>query len=201
MSAQDVVLGMAPAKLLRVNFVGELGWEVHHAIEYQNQIFDSLFEAGEDLGIKPFGIRAMDSLCIEKSYRMVGTELSIEYAALESGLERFVRLDKGDFVGREGLVEWQARGFANRFATLQVDGLQDADPLGNNPLYMDGEMVGRSTSGNYGFRLQKSIALAMIQPSLTDVGTELEIEVLGERYAATVVPESPWDGGNVRLRE
>ncbi len=98
----------------------------------------------------------MDSLRVEKSYRMIGTELSIEYAALESGLDRFVNLDKGDFTGRTGLLEWHQRGFANRFVTLAVDGLEDADAIGNNPLYVHGRMVGRATSGNYGFRLEQA---------------------------------------------
>ena len=155
-------MGLAPAKLLRLNFVGELGFEIHHGIEYQNVIFDALMEAGKDLGIAPFGIRAMDSLRIEKSYRMVGAELSIEYAALESGLDRFVRFDKGDFIGRNRLLAWQQRGFANAFVTLEVDGPADADPLGNNPLYVGKEMVGRATGGNYGFRVAKSLALAMV---------------------------------------
>ena len=196
----DATIGLAPVKLLRLNFVGELGWEIHHRIDYQNAIFDTLMAAGEDLGLKPFGIRAMDSLRMEKSYRMVGTELSIEYAALESGLDRFVRLDKGDFTGRSGLMAWQQRGFANAFVTLAVEGLDDADPLGNNPLYVGGEMVGRSTSGNYGFRLEKSLALAMVRPDLAAGESALEIEVLGERYAARVVEESPWDPDNARLR-
>ena len=200
LSAQDVSLGLAPAKLLRVNFVGELGWEIHHGIEFQTQIFDALVDAGEDLGLMPFGIRAMDSLRIEKSYRMVGTELSIEYSALESGLDRFVRLNKGGFVGREGLLAWQQRGFDNQFVTLEVDGPEDADPIGNNPLYADGEMVGRSTGGNYGFRLGKSLALGMLRPDLAAEGSKLEIEILGERYAAKVVAESPWDPNNERLR-
>ena len=200
LSAQDVSLGLAPAKLLRVNFVGELGWEIHHGIEFQTQIFDALVDAGEDLGLMPFGIRAMDSLRIEKSYRMVGTELSIEYSALESGLDRFVRLDTGGFVGREGLLAWQQRGFDNQFVTLEVDGPEDADPIGNNPLYADGEMVGRSTGGNYGFRLGKSLALGMLHPDLAAEGSKVEIEILGERYAAKVVAESPWDPKNERLR-
>ena len=102
LTGRDATIGLAPVKLLRLNFVGELGWEIHHGIEYQNTIFDALMDAGADLGLKPFGIRAMDSLRVEKSYRMIGTELSIEYAALESGLERFVNLDKGDFTGRTG---------------------------------------------------------------------------------------------------
>ena len=200
LTGKDAAIGLAPAKLLRLNFVGELGWEIHHGIEYQNTILDALMDAGSDLGLAPFGIRAMDSLRVEKSYRMVGTELSIEYAALESGLDRFVRLDKKAFAGRDGLLAWRDRGFANAFVTLAVDGPDDADPIGNNPLHVDGEMVGRATSGNYGFRLEQSLALAMVRPELAEVGTSLEIEILGERYAAKVIDESPWDPDNERLR-
>lgn len=198
--ARDTVVGMAPAKLMRVNFVGELGWEIHHPIEYQNAIFDTLVEAGDDLGLKPFGIRAMDSLRVEKSYRMVGTEMSIEYAALESGLDRFVHPDKGEFIGREALLAWQSSGFNNAFVTLAVDGPDDADALGNNPIYLDGELVGRATSGNYGFRLQQSLALAMVGPEFSAAGTQVEIEILGERYPASVIAESPWDPDNERIR-
>jgi dimethylglycine dehydrogenase len=90
LSGRQVMVGQAPVTAMRVNYVGELGWELHHDLEYQNHIFDALVDAGGDFGLKPFGIRAMDSLRYEKSYRMVGTELSIEYAAYESGLDRFV---------------------------------------------------------------------------------------------------------------
>ena len=200
LSGREATLGLSPVTLLRLNFVGELGWEIHHGIEYQNAIFDALMAAGEDLGLAPFGIRAMDSLRIEKSYRMVGAELSIEYAALESGLQRFVSLDKGDFTGRSGLLAWQQRGFANAFVTLEVDSPANTDPIGNNPLYIGNELVGRSTSGNYGFRLEQSLALAMVRPELASVGTRLEIDVLGERCPARVVGESPWDPKNARLR-
>ena len=200
LTGQDAAIGLAPAKLLRLNFVGELGWEIHHGIEYQNHIFDALVEAGADLNLKPFGIRAMDSLRLEKSYRMIGTELSIEYAAIESGLQRFVHADKGSFVGRDSLLAWQVRGFRNTFVTLEVHGVQDADPLGNNPLYVGDKLVGRSTGGNYGFRLGKSLALAMVQPEFSEVGTQLVIEVLGQHFDATVVPESPYDPENEKLR-
>ena len=200
LTGRDANIGLAPAKLLRLNFVGELGWEIHHGIEYQNVILDALLDAGGDLGLKPFGIRAMDSLRIEKSYRMIGTELSIEYAALESGLDRFVHPAKGDFTGRDGLLAWRERGFSNAFVTLSVDGPEDADPIGNNPLYIGGEMVGRATSGNYGFRLEQSLALAMVRPECTDEGSGFEIEILGERYPARVARESPWDPDNARLR-
>jgi len=200
LSARPINIGLAQAVAMRVNFVGELGWELHHPMECQNLIFDALFEAGADLDLKPFGIRAMDSLRLEKSYRMVGTELSIEYAALESGLDRFVRLDKGDFIGRDALLAWRDRGFANALVTLEVGGAGDADALGNNPLFHNGELVGRATSGGYGYRLGQSLALGMVNPQLSAPGTALEIEILGERRPATVVPESPYDPGNERLR-
>jgi dimethylglycine dehydrogenase len=201
LTGQEIVVGMAPAKALRVNFVGELGWELHHGLEYQNHIFDALMEAGADLGLAPFGIRAMDSMRLEKSYRLIGTELSIEYAAYESGLDRFVHPDKGDFLGRDALLRWREHGFSNAFVTLEMPDVTDADPLGNNPIYDGGgKLVGRATGGNYGFRLEKSLALAMVRPEFSGLGTELEMDILGTRHRVTVIPESPYDPENLRLR-
>ena len=200
LSAQEVMVGQAPATAMRVNYVGELGWELHHDIEYQNHIFDALMAAGADLGLKPFGIRAMDSLRYEKSYRMVGTEMSIEYAAHESGLDRFVHPDKGDFIGREALLAWRDKGFSNAFVTLEVHDVTDADALGNNPIYQGDALVGRATGGNYGFRIGTSLALAMVRPDLANVGTELRMTILGTDHKVTVIPESPYDPANERLR-
>ena len=201
LSGQMIDVGLAPVRAMRVNFVGELGWEFHHPIEMQNHIFDVLMKAGEPLGLKPFGIRAMDSMRLEKSYRLIGTEMSIEYAALETGLHRFVHLNKGDFIGRDGLTQWQARGFANQYVTLEVDGVDVADALGNEPLFNGGgEMVGRATAGGYGWRLGKSLALAYVKPELAEIGTELEIDILGKMHGCRVIPESPFDPENERLR-
>ena len=200
LSGRWVDVGLAPTLAVRVNFVGEMGWELHHPIEYQNHIFDALFAAGADLPLKPFGIRAMDMLRIEKSYKLVGQELSIEYAAMESGLQRFVAMDKGDFIGRDGLLQWQEKGFKWQSVTLEVHDIKDADPLGSNAIFKDGEMIGRATSGNFGPRLQKTIVLAMVPPSLAAVGTELSIDVLGEIHRATVLEESPYDPQNIILR-
>jgi dimethylglycine dehydrogenase len=201
LTAQDIVVGMAPVNAMRVNFVGELGWELHHPIEYQNHIFDALFAAGEDLGLQPFGIRAMDSMRLEKSYRMVGTELSIEYSAYESVMDRFVKPDKGDFLGRDALLAWQEAGMNNRLVMLEVHDVDDADALGNNALLKDGELVGRATGGGYGFRVGKSLALGMVKPELAEPGSKLEIEILGKTYDATVIPDSPFDPKNERLRD
>ncbi len=200
LSGRDIVVGLAPTLAMRVNFVGELGWELHHPLEYQNHIFDALMAAGGDFGLKPFGIRAMDAMRIEKSYRLVGTELSIEYAAYESGLHRFVRPEKGDFVGRDALLDWQRKGFANAFVTLEVHDVGDADVLGNNPFHRDGELVGRATGGGYGWRLGKSLALGFLRPDLAEPGTEVEVNVLGATHRATVLPESPFDPANERIR-
>jgi len=200
LSGQQIDVHLAPSLAMRVNFVGELGWELHHPIEYQNHIFDALFAAGAEFGLKPFGIRAMDAMRLEKSYRMVGTEMSIEYAAFESGLHRFVQMQKESFIGRDGLAAWQEKGFTNSFVTLEVKGTEDADALGGNPLYKDGKLVGRATSGGYGFRIKKSLALAMVSPELTEAGTVLEIDILGRRFDAVVIEESPFDPANEKLR-
>ncbi|HKX11415.1 MAG TPA: FAD-dependent oxidoreductase [Stellaceae bacterium] len=200
LSGKWISVGTARTRALRVNFVGELGWELHHPIETQNYIFDRLMEAGRDFGLKPFGIRAMDSLRLEKSYRLIPRELSIEYAALESGLQRFVQLDNRDFVGREGLLEWQRRGFKNQLVTMEVHGVADADARGSEPIYRGTELVGRATSGGFGWRVGKSLALAMVPPALATNGTELEISILGKRHRATIISESPFDPKNERLR-
>ncbi len=200
LSGQEISIGLAGCHALRLNFVGELGWELHHPLEMQNVIFDELMAAGAEFGIKPFGIRAMDAMRLEKSYRLIPRELSIEYAALESGLDRFMRLNKGEFIGSRVLAEWQARGFSWGFATLTVDGIEDADPRGNEAIYLGDELVGRATSGGYGWRIGKTIALAMLKPHLAVEGQKLEISILGKRYPATVVEESPFDPTNERLR-
>ena len=201
LNAREVELAGVPLKAMRVNYVGELGWELHHPIDRQNELFDALFEAGVSLDLQPFGIRAMDAMRLEKSYRMIGAELSIEYSAYESVLDRFVFPDKGDFLGREALLASQARGPDYLLATLEVLEVEDADALGNNALTLNGELIGRATSGGYGFRVDKSLALAMVRPERAAPGTRMEIDILGQRRPAVVVPESPFDPANERLRD
>jgi dimethylglycine dehydrogenase len=201
LTARNIVVNLAPVNAMRINYVGELGWELHHPIEYQNHIFDALIAAGEDLGLKPFGIRAMDSMRLEKSYRMVGAELSIEYSAYESAVDRFVHPDKGEFVGRDALLSRQASGLRYRLVTLEVLDVRDADALGNNALTLNGKLIGRATGGGYGFRIGKSLALGMVAPEFAATGQEMSIEILGEQYQARVLDESPFDSGNKRLRD
>ncbi len=185
---------------LRVNFIGELGWELHFPIEYANSLFEQIFAAGAEFGIAMAGMRAMESMRIEKSYRMWGTDLSIEYSPLEASLDRFVRMNKGDFIGRAALEKQMAAGVPNRFVTIEVHDVVDADPLGNEPLYVNGKMCGRATAGYYGHVLGKSLALGYIAAAHSAVGTQLEIELLGQRKRATILVESPLDPQNAKLR-
>jgi len=146
-------------------------------------------------------MRAMESLRMEKSYRMWGSDLTPDYTPFEAGLDRFVRMNKGPFIGREALEKQLAAGVPNRFVTLEVHGVTDADPLGNEPLFdAGGRMIGRATSGYYGHCLQKSLAIGYVRADAAAVGTPLSIEVLGERRQATVVRESPYDPDNLELR-
>lgn len=200
LSGQQISVGVASAHALRVNFVGELGWELHHPIEMQTYIFDRLMEAGAGSGIRPFGIRAMLSMAVEKSYRLMARELSIEYSAFESGLDRFIRLQK-PFIGRDALIAARDAGLRWNFATLEVDGVKDCDARGSEAIFnADGELVGRATNGTFGFRTGKSLALAMLDPAWAQEGTRLKIRILGELYDATVIHESPFDPANDALR-
>ena len=186
---------------LRVNFVGALGWELHFPIEYAHHLLDALFAAGAEFGVGMVGMRAMESMRMEKSYRMWGTDLTRDYSPFEAGLDRFVRLEKASFIGKAALAEQRARGVPHRFATIEVHGVIDADPLGNEPLFAPGgPMVGRTTSGYYGHALRKSLAIGYVKPELAQVGTQLEVEILGERKRATVLPDSPYDPENRELR-
>jgi dimethylglycine dehydrogenase len=193
-------VGAASCLAMRVNYVGELGWELHHPIEMQNYIFDKLFKAGAKFDLKPFGIKAMDSLRLEKSYKIIPREMSIEYSAYESGLDRFISMKKGDFHGRDALLAWKEAGLKNAFVTMEVHGVTDADARGSEPIYIGDELVGRTTSGGYGWRVGKSLALAMVRPDLAKLGQEAEISILGQRHKATVIADSPFDAANDALR-
>ena len=200
LSGRSISVGPIGLDALRVNFIGEFGWELHHPIEMQNALFDHLMGAGAEYGIKPFGIRAMLSMALEKSYRLVGRELSIEYSPLESGLDRFIHPNKGGFIGRDALVQWRERGFSNRFVTMEVQGATDCDARGSEPILLEGKLVGRATSGGFGWRTGKSLALGMVRPDLGDSGQELDLTILGKTHRVLVIPESPFDPENKKSR-
>lgn len=202
LTAQTIEAGFAvDVYALRVNFVGALGWELHFPIEYANGLLDALFEAGAPHDIGMVGMRAMESLRMEKSYRMWGSDMTPDYTPFEASLDRFVRMNKGEFIGRAALERQLAAGVPNRFVTLEVHGVSDADPLGNEPLFdSGGRMIGRATSGYYGHHLQMSLAIGYVRAEFAEPGTPLAIEILGERKQASVLRESPHDPDNLELR-
>ena len=199
LTSQRITVAGVSLLALRVNFVGELGWELHHPINQQVRLFDSIVEAGDEFGLRHFGMYAMESMRLEKSYRMWGSDLTREYSILEAGLSRFVRLKKDEFIGKEALLLQKETGVPQEFVTLEIE-VTDADALGSEPIFRNGEMVGRATSGCYGHSVGKSLALAYVKSGSGDLGTELEIEILGERCSTRVIPESPCDPENLKLR-
>ena len=172
-------------QLVRVSFAGELGWEIHTKIEDTADIFDAVMTAGKPFGLKPFGMFALNSLRLEKGYRAWKGDLSTDYTILQGGMERFVKWDKSEFKGRQALLAEKQRGVSKRFVTLVIDA-GECDAPYMSTLWKDGEVVGETTSGGWGHRVGKSIALGMARADLTVPGTELEVEIFGERYRATV---------------
>jgi len=189
-----VIEGVGHVRAIRVSYVGELGWELHHNLDQQNALYELLFDKGSSLGLKPIGMRAIDSLRLEKSYRGWNLDLSSEYSPIESGLDRFAALDKGDFRGREALVKQKKNGIKQKMVTLEIDDCE-VQPIVNAPLYEHNRMVGRITSGGYGHTLKKVLALAYLD--ITDTKSKhYQAEILGQRYPAKMIDDSPYDPEN-----
>ncbi|MEM9910928.1 MAG: FAD-dependent oxidoreductase [Pseudomonadota bacterium] len=186
-----------PAFLIRVSFTGELGWEVHAENEDMPAIYETILEAGAT----PFGMYALNSLRMEKGYRAWKGDLSTDYSLLEAGLDRFIKFDKPqDFTGKAALLAEKQRGRAKAFAPLIVEA-GDADAPYMSTIWHKGEVVGETTSGAWGYRVGASVALGMVRADLAGPGTELEVEIYGERCRAVVQPDAPiWDPDNERIR-
>ncbi|PTM92146.1 GcvT family protein [Mycoplana dimorpha] len=187
-------------QLVRVSFAGELGWEIHSKVEDTATIFDAVWTAGQKHGLKPFGMEALDSLRIEKGYRAWKGDLSTDYTILQGGLERFVDWSKPAFKGKAALEREKQQGISKRFVLLTVEA-GECDAPYMSTLWHGGKVVGETTSGNWGYRTGKSIALGMLRADLAEPGTEIEVEIYGDRFKATVQPDGPlYDPNNERLR-
>jgi len=194
---QDATVAGQPAFLARVSFAGELGWEVHAKVAHMPAIYDAILAGGA----KPFGMFALNSLRLEKGYRAWKGDLSTDYSLLEGGLERFVKFDKPqDFPGKAALLSEKQRGVQKRFVTLTIDaGAADAPYM--STLWQGDTVVGETTSGGWGYRVGQSIALGMLRTDLAAPGTEIEVDIYGERRKAVVQPDQPlWDPQNERIR-
>jgi dimethylglycine dehydrogenase len=200
LSAKRIEIGMASVLAMRVNYVGELGWELHANVEDMIPLYDALWQAGEEHGIRDFGMYAMESLRLDKCYRGWKTDLGSEYSPLKSSLDRFVDFGKEFFIGKDALLAEKESGPKERFVPLTLDEPGVADAPFCAPIRQNGEIIGLVTSGGWSYTLKKSVSLGYVRSDLVSPGTKLEIDILGERCAATVGQEPLYDHNNSRLR-
>lgn len=198
LSGRRVELGMCPVRAIRVSYAGELGWELHHPMEMQNYLFDLLWDAGQEVGMRLCGARAQNWLRQEKSYRAFGSDLGRDATPLEGGLDRFVDMSK-DFRGKEAMVK---TGMRSRCVTLLIDGPKDADPWGREALYdASGERrIGRLTSGGWSVHFRRQIGIGYVAPDQSDSGTAVQVKMLDRLWPAEVVADSPYDSEHTALR-
>jgi dimethylglycine dehydrogenase len=195
-TAKEITVADMPVRALRVNYVGELGWELHPEMKHMSALYDALWEAGEEFGIANFGLYAVNSLRLEKAYRGWGAELTNEVTLLDADMERFIKFDKGDFVGREATLRQREEGRSMQLVYFEVDA-SDSDVRGAEPIFADDECVGITTSGGYGHAVQKSLGFGLPHAK---PGTQLGIDLLGERCRAAVLDKPTYDPANERLK-
>ena len=197
MRARELSVGRVPCLALRVTYVGELGWELYCPTEFGLALWDAIWESGREHGLVAGGYKAIDSLRLEKGYRVWGADITPDDTPFEAGLGFAVRSAKEDFLGREALL---ARPAPERLLRCLVL----ADPrlvaLGSEPVLVDGRPVGRVTSGGYGYTVGRSIAYAYLPAESADVGRPVEVEIFGERVAGEIAEEPLYDPRGDRIR-
>jgi glycine cleavage system T protein len=200
MSVADITVGNVPVRALRVTYVGELGWELYCPTEYGLGLWRTLWEAGREHGIVAAGYRAIDSMRLEKGYRVWGADITPDETPYEGGVGFCVKLDKeGGFIGREALAEAHERGPRRRLACLVLDDAHSV-ALGNEPVRVGGEIVGRVTTGGYGYTVERSIAYAYVPPEQADPGTAVAVEIFGRWVDGEVAAEPLFDPKGERIR-
>lgn len=198
LTGKAITVAGVELRALRVNYVGELGWELHTPMAEMPKVFEALMRAGEGHGIALFGTYAMNSLRMEKGYHAWGAELTNEITLIAADMERFVDFGK-DFIGKPGTLRDKQNGPPSRLVYLSVDAV-DNDCYGNEPVYHEGRIVGLTTGGAFGHAVGRSLAFAYVEPALAQPGTAFEVLMMEQRCAARVLAGPAWDPNNVRLR-
>ncbi|MGH6719542.1 MAG: GcvT family protein [Alphaproteobacteria bacterium] len=200
MAVRALEIGVCRALVQRVSYTGDLGYEIYVPAEDQVSLYETLTAAGDDLGLKPFGMRAMMSLRLEKSFGSWLREFKPDYMPAETGLDRFVAYNKPvDFIGKAAAMREKAAGPQRRLVTFVVDA-KDADVAGYEPIWHHGEVVGFVTSGGYAHYVEKSVALGFLPVDLIAEGREVEIEILGEMRPARMITRPLFDADAKRMR-
>ncbi|MFN8222033.1 MAG: FAD-dependent oxidoreductase [Gaiellales bacterium] len=197
MTSQELSLGAVPCLAVRVTYVGELGWEIYCSAEFGRRLWDTLWDVGRPHGLVAAGYKAIDSLRLEKGYRVWGADISPKETPYAAGLGFAVKEEKGEFVGRDALSLAAAPEAV--LCCLTLDDPR-AVALGSEPVRVGGELVGRVTSGGYGYTVERSIAYAYLPEAQAAVGTEVEVEIFGEWVGAEVAAEPLYDPTGARIR-
>jgi dimethylglycine dehydrogenase len=200
LSAQNIHIGEARVLALRVNYVGELGWELHVPVEHLPGVYRAVVGAGGPHGLRHFGMYAMDSLRIDKCYRGWKSDLETGYSPFEASLDRFVDLTKTDFPGKQALQRQRSQGVPRRFVPLILDQPGSADAPYCSSVFAGDQAAGLVTSGVWSHTLERSVALAYVSSNCAAEGNKLAIDIFGERCAATVGREPLFDPTNLRCR-
>jgi glycine cleavage system aminomethyltransferase T/glycine/D-amino acid oxidase-like deaminating enzyme len=198
MSARELAVGSVPCLALRVTYVGELGWELYCPAEFGLRLWDTIWQAGAPYGLAAAGYKAVDSMRLEKGYRVWGSDIGPEVDPYQAGLGFSVKLDKGDFLGREALIRRRESPAETRLACLVLDDPRSV-ALGSEPVKVGGEIVGRVTSGGYGYSVGRSIAYAFV-PADAKVGTPVEVEIFGTWVPGQISEEPLYDPKGTRIR-
>ncbi len=199
LSVRECFVGHAPATVLGVSFSGELAYEIHVPNASLYAAYLALRQAGEALGLKVFGARAVESMRIEKGFLHWKADLITEFDPFETGLDRFVKLDKGDFVGRDALLRRHENGPQRKLVTLQISA-QHAPAHSGSSLMRGGGVVGTITSGDWGHRVGMNLAYAFVSPELAETGSTMQLDLSGDLVEATVIDPSPYDPDHLRIR-
>ncbi len=200
LTAREISVGAVPCLAVRVTYVGELGWELYAPVEFGLRLWDTLWEAGAERGLVAGGYRAIESLRLEKGYRAWGSDITPDESPFQAGLGFAVKLDKPTpFIGREAAWIARERPPESKLTCLVLDDPRSV-ALGSEPVRVDGKVVGRVTSGGYGFTVGRSIAYAYLPPAATDIGRPVEVEVFGRWVPGVVAPEPLYDPTGERIR-
>ncbi len=200
MEAQALTVGMVDCLVQRVSYTGDLGYEIYCDFMKQRSLWHTLWAAGQDLGLKPFGMRAMMSLRLDKFFGSWAREFSPDYFPGETGIDRFIRWNKeADWIGKAAALKEKAEGPKRRLCAFVVDAA-DADVVAYEPIWVDGKVVGFCTSGGYSHWTGQSVAQGFLPVDMIREGLECEIEILGERRTAHMITGALWDRDGARMR-
>ena len=198
MTVRPMSVGIAQCLVARLSFTGELGYEIYVPTAYARSLYDHLLEVGNKLGVRAFGIRALLSLGMEKSFGIWSREFTPDYTPAMCGFGRFIDYDKADFIGREAVLLDRETTPEHRLVSLEIDS-SDADAWGYEPIWCENELAGFTTSGAYGHTVEKSLALGYVKSQFLG-SNEFSVHIVDKRVPAIIIPEASYDPGGSRMR-